>query len=670
MTKELVEAVLAPRNRRRFEIGLWFVLGTLGVLIYAERFLCTAANFDPEQLWSGIGATTLLDGLAAPIWYSQATTVTGSLVFGVFLFPFYACFGSSCLVLKIVSALMVVGGAVFWTLAVRRAWGLTAAVIFFLWLAVPPPFLEWHLHQSWGGRSESLLFSGLLVWLFAGLGETPPRFLGALGLGLWAGLASFFCFDNLAIVAALAAAAVWRWGRAGLYRLMWPTAFGFAATFSLTLFAVVVPPAVAHYSENLGAGHAAAVWHGVTDLFGRLLPTFAGYRGIVGRWLSAVWFALAALGLAVAGWLGAAPKTPRSPKSALAVFLGFHFLFYVAAYGLSTMKIPALSGSVAWTAWTARYLYTLTPTLLALISLFLASVRGGWKWLLLAPFLAGGFAHLATDGACTREKLAQTYFDLLARRGDNYPIYLENSLPRSWRDETTAVRSVARLPRRWRGKGCRILGKWLGPARALALLADGDALPADARRNVAAGAGAAFLDEALDRGKQRVFIAGKADLLARLRALDSDAAREFVAGMGHGMGGRRAGEAEAARIPGFAEFACSTLAQLTDGECRQSLIRGEAAYWGERSEPVPNGQLMADCASRYEPAADDARRAAAVAAFRSGWADGNAASLAGDFNRIAVGDDFVPELREAFARMGVDLRPTGKPHEYDLVILP
>jgi len=673
-TKPFVPTASAPRSRSAREIRLWVGLGALGVAIYATRFFCTAWDFPAEQPGSGLLGAALLDGLAAPIRNYQNAYVTGSLVFGLLLVPFYALFGSSFLTLKLVSAAMVAGGLVFWTLAVRRAWGLTAAVIFFLWLVFPPPFLEWHFHQSWGGRSESLLFPGLLVWLFVRLDETPPGFFTSLGLGLLAGFASFFCFDNLAVSAALAIAAVWRWGRAGLFRVLWPAAFGFLCTFSLGLSAAALPPAVVGFSDTLRVGRVAALWRGWSELFGRLLPIFAGYRGVAGRFLSAGWSAVAAIGLVVAARCGIREKTKPSPKSALAVFAVGHIFCFAAAYGLSSQKILLPARNLFYDA---RYLYTLALTMLALSTLLAIQLRGAWKWLLVLPFLAGGFANVASTGARTVRDFQLGAAAMQARRGDNYyfwigagySAWLKNGLTNSPNAERQALASVARLPRRWRAEGYRAVGRWLRPVRAVDLLANEPALPADARRNLAAGAGACYIAEALERGRSRQdgLVEGRSRFLAQMRALDRDAAVGFVAGVGYDAPSRASND-------GDAIFICSLLPQLTDSECRRAMIEGEGVVRGEMAAwdapPLPvDPQLMDECVSRNEPAADGESRDEARAAFRAGWAEGSAWRAAAVFNRITVETDWT-ELREAFAQMGITLRPTANSHQYDLEIVP
>ncbi len=669
LLKRLGEAASRPRLARARDACLWAILGALGMLAYASRFICTALD-SGEQPAAGMVATALLDGLAAPIWYYQNHLVTGTLAFGALLCPLYAAFGSTFLALKIVSAAMVVGGGVFWTLAVRRAWGLTAAVVFFLWLVLPPPFLEWHFHQSYGGRSESLLFSGLLVWLFVRVGEAPPRFFACLGFGMLAGFACFFCFDNLAVAAALAIACVWRWRAAAFSRSLWPAAIGFLCLFSLTLFAAILPPAIAEYSRSFRTGQAAAVWRGWLDLFGWLLPVFPLYGGVAGRWLSAAWSALAAPGLALAAWRGIRDRDQPSPKSALAVFAVAHFFCYAAAYGLSTQKILLPPQNDLF--FDLRYLYTLAPTMLALSTFFLLRLRR-WKWLVLLPFLAGGFANVRSAGTYSIADFKAGLARMEARRGDDYYSWIHTRLPQSWRAEPAAFQSVAKLPRRWRAAGWRELGSWLRSARALDLLANDRALPADARRNLAAGAGAEFVGEALARGRRQHgdFAEGRPAFLAQLRGLDRDAAQGFAVGMGYGMASR-VRDGYDARFAGFADLVCSLLPQLADDDCRQALIRGEAVSSGEwcTTPAAAASQFVDACVSRYEPAAEDERLESAGAAFRSGWAEGNARRVAANFNRVVVHGDFAADLRNAFAEMAIDLRPTGAAEEYDLVILP
>jgi hypothetical protein len=658
-----------PDQRRRWEKYLWLFLVAVWLFFNVFGFFRNMWwwAFD-DQADTGTLATGLVEGLATSPWWYQNSHETGSLVFGVLLYPVYALAGSSFLWLKILSFAAVAGGFFFWTAALRRAWGPTAAVIFFLWLLFPPPFLEWHVHQCWAQHVESFFFSGLLVFLFVRLHDSLPRFWESLALGLSAGFASFFCMDNLLIAGALAAIAVWRWRRPGLVRLLWPTALGFLATFSPSRFSPVLPVpsheiwSFFHPSALLECGRR---W---TDLVLRALPNCAGYRGAAGAWMSAAWLLLVGLGVGRVLWNARTAKAKPEGPDWLAAVLLLQLLFFALAVGMSNHQVEFGAGSDLDFYLSRRYLLIVFPALLALASAFLARSRGPWKWLLMAPFLVAGCANLTSGVDFRGGALAAKYHGLRIRRGDDYHRFVYAALPLSWRNQRDALASVARLPRRWRDEGYESVGLWRPLGETLEAAANDGGLAVDARRGLAAGAGRGLVQHGrADRRLEGYSEADAAAIFALVNALDKPLALSFAMGLGREIQAR---EAVGASATDLASWARSLLPQLTAAELFRCFVRGYGVWLGLTIHSFDEPAKMRKIAV-YERAFGAEFDDDGKAAVADGLAAGRAISVANDFTRFVYDyppADF-PAFRDALERLGIRLRPTvGVANEYVLVI--
>jgi len=106
----------------------------------------------------------LLDGLVGSFWsYQYRDHTHGPTVYGLLLWPFFLIGGSRYLWIKVIGAGFAAGGVYFWTTAVRRAWGLAAAVSFLLLCTAAPPLITEELHYAYANHMESLFFMGVMA---------------------------------------------------------------------------------------------------------------------------------------------------------------------------------------------------------------------------------------------------------------------------------------------------------------------------------------------------------------------------------------------------------------------------------------------------------------------------------------------------------------------------
>jgi hypothetical protein len=706
-------AAPSPTRRRFPEFVLWLTLGALWLTVFGLRFFERGGAFNAD---TGMYATGLADGLASSSWNYAFGGTTGTLVFGVLLLPIYLLFGSSLLWIKLLGGCFVAAGCGLWAASIRRAWGLQAAVIFFVWTMFPPPFLEWNYHQVWANHTESLFFSGLLLFLFARLPSAPPRFANSLVLGFAAGFAAFFYAENLLLSAAIAIVVVWRWRGPGLRRLLGPATAGFLAGFSPTFFAL---------ASRASAGVAVRrdfyvhCWRKWSDLLLHVFPRAAGYPGVVGAALSIVWAAAVLFGVAWAVRDMAGGDGGADQKDWLSRILLLHFAFFTAAYGFIEVEVAAADDFVAdgqLYFLLVRYLAAISFTMLALV-VNPWRRRVPWNWLIAIPFLAGGFVNVAERIHDTPGPASERLREMRAARGDDYHEYVYDKFRAGWKSDRDGFAAVPKLPRRWRGEGyaslalwlydqwartmdceaaapregCRGRGLaemaiWLRPRDALYAVAGG-AGAAEVRQNLVAGWGVALSRECFGgAGKplDREVLDRRAHAFSDLKNLDQAAGTIFAAGLGYGFEEALAQRRSSARnrnrgreLPASPEqtrLLRSLLPQLDDSEFLLAVLRGAAAAQGERLGSYrlswrPDYLEFANVLSAWAGDVPAPAGAAARTAVEKGYAEGLAKSLRSDFTRIVVGFEGgeADALREALVAQGLKMRRRGDhPDEYDL----
>ncbi len=508
-----------PQAKRR-ESGFWAAIAVLGLLVFVVRSF-HHSGFDAETARNGMLARGLLDGLAASPWiYQYAPWAHGPLVFGVLLTPFFWLGGSKLLWSKALSAAFVIAGLTLWTATVRRAWGWAAAAMFALWCIFAPPIFEPLQHMSWANHSESILFSGLLLFVFQRFDREDPNFRSLFVLGALAGFASFFCYQNFVIAAAIAVGGLWRFGRQGVRHLAWPAAPAFVLGFSphwlsrQKIYGDLVTDASLLRARALGRG-----WH----LVKFFLHNIGANNSLL---LSAALLALAAAGAVYS--LRVTSRRDKEVGAWLGRVLGLFVVFYFVAAAFSERTLPPIGGS--------QYLATVYPALMALACLSVSRIPGFWKWAAIAPFLAIGVAHVLTPLPLDRLYYRIGWRHLTYFRGDDNEYLVYQKLPASWGDDSErALKSVAALPPSWKCDGLISVGRWIAPEKARELLARRPAVAIDGAcfaRGV--GAQAARLLDASSAERPAAEQASAA-ILADLERTDRRWGLEFVAGFGEGL---------------------------------------------------------------------------------------------------------------------------------------
>jgi len=677
-----IHPVTRPLSRR-LRICLWFLLAIVGSLLFFIRLLDAGIPWDSTPI--GNVAAGLAEGLAAPVWHYQCAHNTGSMLFGVLLYPVYAWCGSSYLWLKLLSALFLFGGVMFWALAMGRVGGPKLQLLFVLWAILPPPFLEKCYHEVVAIHVESLFFLGLLLHLFTRMPTVGPRFRESLVFGFVAGFAVFFSPENLPFVAAAASVAVARWRGRRVVRVLWPGALGFAVGLSPLLMSPMYALTIDHTQQGAVARLAfcAARWW---NLGARILPHFAGYHGFAGRPLTLAWPLLIAAGAAVVLREAAAKKTEMAGPEWAKLLIVLHVVFFCGALGFSARDIDRTN---------PRYLVTLSLSFYSLASFFLLRLRPYQKWLLLAPFLLSGFANLASRGDTMLYRAPHAYQVLVdewrrdrAHRGDDYlGRLIGNDLPDRWTSRDEAFAEAAKLPCRWRPEAYVAIGYRLAPEDFAAFARD-ETQAQFARQYVAIGQGL------------RLFLyfskTGRPPALESTTQTESDATsiRQFeknialaaASGFGRGFPDwefARAVSADGAALHREALARVAEISalfpQLTHREFSLAFLRGVGFAFGCRRVP------SIECLHRSDDG--EIRRALSLAdpifpdrddpeqqdTFRAGFVDGLATRIMTSVNRFSFNWQAIDyaTLRDALAAHGVLCRPVpGHADEFDLVITP
>jgi len=517
-------------QQARREKILWCILGGLWLVVFAYRFFGLTEHWQNiEQMYDGLLARGLVDGLLFSPWYYQYHPQEhGPLIFGIILWPFFYFGGSRLLWLKLLGACFAAAGVGFWTAAVRRAWGLWPAVLFFLFCLAPPPFLESHFHLVYANHMESMALMGVLVWAFARSAHQPPSFRQIAALGLFAGFATFFCWQNLLMTGAVAVAALWRWRGKVAPRLLQAG----APAFLLGL--------APHW---LAPGHVSPLTQGGLEkfqpfdcwgkLFGVVMRDLARYEEPA---VSIAWAAFAGVCLvwtiAKEAPFFARRGAERKKPDWLGRLLFLYVLFFIAVLPLN--EYVRFNNNTVHD----RYLVPAVVAALACIAGLAARMPGIWKLLPLAPFLFFGFANIASRFPPPAGYFQYGWKYHWLARGDNYRWLVRSALPRSWNgDLTQAPASIDRLPPPWRNEGAVALGYVAGPQAIVDKLTKNPTWMEERQTSVARGAG-----EASGCG-YRDPTAGSAEKTARqcekwldkLNQLDPRLAVNFLDGAGFGL---------------------------------------------------------------------------------------------------------------------------------------
>ncbi len=339
------------------------------------RLFTLRRDFHPHKIEItdfGILAAHLPDGLIAPpSAYMPLVREGGSLAFGLFCASAFAVMGPSLLTLREANVLWhVLVLAVFAALAWRLARGWGVALMACLWTLAPPALIK--LQQfGWANHLETTLLGGLAVALFAASLTTRrwrPSAAYAFGAGMTAGLAPFFTYVGLSMMASLVLAAVlcrvWRTRRtallflaAGLFvglvplamaRLMWfdPAGIWYSSGGSAADFLLGASPLPA-------AGANATLPASGFQLLFVCLPRVWGFPGPAGPSAASGWlyllpvYALIALGIAFrprpGEGAGVAERSQHRGRTAVMVAAGSMIVVHLGAclaLGLNAAMLP------------------------------------------------------------------------------------------------------------------------------------------------------------------------------------------------------------------------------------------------------------------------------------------------------------------------------------------
>ncbi len=650
----------------RREAAVWVALAVLWLLLFGVRFFYyTDYVYENEQTTDGMLTRGLRDGLVDSPWcYQYMPYAHGPLVYGLLLLPFFWLGGSKLLWIKLLGAAFAAGGVAIWTVVLRRWCGFAAAVTFFLLCLLPSPFLDRRLHLAVANHMESIFFVGLLAWLFLRQENISLRTWPAAEIGWLAGFASFFCFHNLAMAAAVGVAIGWRWRAHGVARLLWPVgpafALGFAPHWLSPWAMTVVTPG------SLRQAPGFALW--ARSQLGALaqLPGYA-WPG-----LSPALMALAGVGLAVHLTRPAATAGRPARDVWLSRLALLYAVFFLAAASRAELQFQQeyFKG--------LRYLTPLFALSLACFSMLVERVPRVAKWLLPAPFLAAGAVFLAASAPHHAAYFRDGWRRLATVRGDDNQAFVYVNLPRWWgqmkRPEDARLAAISRLPPAWQGDGWCAFARALGPENVVYRLVN-DRQWAGGRRSLAARCAT----EAVSWPERDDNLATAAAAIDELAQLDPALAASFMEGYAAALMSRTA---VIDRVY-FAKTSPATGDRLEriDYAAFSGPLR---AFFAHAAEKMPNpaaaffrggGRWLGFLINPPAPAAAAIwtqilgceMDAAATAAFAQGVADGQALYLLTTRTRFTMEPPLtnLPLIRQALADRGVNLRADpNRPDEF------
>ncbi|MBK8576124.1 MAG: hypothetical protein IPN90_10795 [Elusimicrobia bacterium] len=357
-------------------------MGVFGAMIFI--LCCNALPFGHyvDDIKWVLLAESFLSGSVQTAWSIAPlpdTTITWG--FGLLLTPVVQLFGRQALVLKIFSALCVVGGCVLFYMSIRRMLDIGGRILFLVGMGG----VSFMVGFSGNVISEAgyLLLFGVFAFMISRLGLDPLRPRSFLLMGSVAG--ALFLVRNIGVLGAIALIAFWRrffFRRDGVL---------FAAGF----FVVAAPVSVlinwlsgtwSFYGSYWALGSSGTLLSGAGRFLENLYYYWKGLTCLTLLNLPAIlppilWVKLACmvLGLFVLGrglWFWWAHPAGR--------WLCFYFLGYMIVLGLWTYQAP-------------RYAFPVYPVFLAF---FGAGMSGVWakKWGRML-ILAMGVGVLVTNGS-------------------------------------------------------------------------------------------------------------------------------------------------------------------------------------------------------------------------------------------------------------------------------
>jgi len=448
---------------------------------------------------AGNVAQGLVDGLAASLTYYQKMWIGHrSLVIGFVLYPFYRFIGSYVLFIRLLNALLVIAGTVFWMVLVRRFWGSAAAAMFALWWTFPPPFVARSMHVSYVSfHLEYFFWSGLSALLLLGDHPKTSRICWSAFI---AGFASFYFPENQAFSAALFVAALLRWPRRDLRHLIVCSSIFFFLGFFPDVLLSILPG----QPEQSLLVYAWQSLRPIAELWQSAWLLYAPDYSIGGLTLAVSSLLFIGLLSAVFYFFVRSRRLPAEKTNDiwlvrfLALQIGLTMLAYARAHDAGPPDTPDLFFN--------RYLITILPPMMLLACHFLSRLPrfAGWPILMLVVVMGAHDLHPVDEITDAYRMIGDgSLGSMVANRGDDYYDFITIHLVDAWdknraQSHQESIRlgrdSVEKLPRNWRALGYEEFGFWVGPDEILPFLEKGDLCPASFAPDCAVGAAKAYLE--------------------------------------------------------------------------------------------------------------------------------------------------------------------------------
>ncbi len=188
------------------------------LLYVAVRFIVLAFirpaqmfPYSTEELYQGTIGKLLIDRLGFPLLsYRPNDYLGGPLVVGVMASLFFRLLGPTAIALKLVPLTIFGAALAVWHLMLKRFFSPRVAAIFSLLYIFSPPNFTMYTISAMGFHPETILFTGLTLWLLLLLlsdGRKAHLYIPAIGLT--AGFATWFSYYYALTLAACAV--YWLW---------------------------------------------------------------------------------------------------------------------------------------------------------------------------------------------------------------------------------------------------------------------------------------------------------------------------------------------------------------------------------------------------------------------------------------------------------------------------
>lgn len=181
-------------------VCLFLVFRLLVLFTYSNRL------YELEELYRGTVAREIIHGPLIPLWEYLDFKVEyfpgGTLVVGILAAPFFLLFGETYFSLKLVGLLFALGTFILWYLFLDKFFSRRAAVITALMFIFCAPFYTMSSLVAWGAHPEASFFTILSIYLFYNIFfvQGKKKAMLCLALGLVSGFGVWFVQTYLVTV--------------------------------------------------------------------------------------------------------------------------------------------------------------------------------------------------------------------------------------------------------------------------------------------------------------------------------------------------------------------------------------------------------------------------------------------------------------------------------------